>query len=543
MKDLENVAGYIIAPCGSGKTIMTVKGIIGVKKCIICCPSRQIQNQWYNTLLREQVFEESEIHIIGGAGTTDPNEISTLFENERFCIITTYMSSHLLIPYITSEIDGCIFDEVHHMAGKVTSDEVGEGRTRKLMLKVHELGIKRLSLTYTPRFISNETDKDIEIISMDDDDIFGKKIGELKIRDLIKKGVLPDYRLWMLRDEASKGKGIIGKAECILEAWGATEIIRGTEKHILDHLIIFTQDNSEAKEMETFLKQKTSNTLIMRVEEGDKLEGPIRDFTNAQRAILINCLVLNEGVDIPVANAVVITYPKQSRGQITQMVLRAGRWYEGKSIFHIIIPTLEEEDLSGFEEVLSSLASCDDQISDEIVLRSKSSVKPSDPIPHSETYDIVPECIMIEEFEADQEQIRKCFTNIRKNLFSRKESKKIQEYCVEKSIDTSIKYALIRNEFPEWPEDPRQKNITWYDYLHPKSHEKITPSDFVQRILEPNNLRVGYLYDKWRSSQSPDTILMLPSVQHITDGFFGSEYINFNIIREKFSKKVISRSR
>jgi len=537
MADSDNRAGYVIAPCGSGKTIMSSKGIRGVKKCVICCPSKQIQNQWIATLLAEGIFTEAQIHIVGGAGTTDPSIIRTIFEEEAFCVISTYMSSHLLID-ILEDLELLVLDEAHHMVGIVARDEKGEGRTRRLMLKASDLGVKRLSLTYTPRFIAEDR-TDAEYITMDDN-IFGKKIAELKIRDLIRKGVLPDYRLWTLRDEARKGSGIIGKAECILEAWGSTEIIRGEEKHILHHLVVFTSTTQEAKDLECFFRAKT-DTLVLRVKEGDKLEDPIAQFTAASRAILVNCFVLNEGVDIPIANAVAITYPKQSRGQITQMILRAGRWYEGKSVFHVLIPTLGDEDLSGFEEVLSALASCDEQIRDEIVLRTKPDIKPSDPLPPSpETGDTLPECIMIEEFEADQEEIKRGFTNIRKNLFPAKESRRIQELCIDKGIDTSIEYSMsLRIQIPELPEDPKPKGCSWYDYLHP-SVERIQVQVFVKDILEPNHLRVGHKYDEWIGVQPSDIRMKLPSVQNINDGYFGTD-TNYNGLLEKFGKKVSGR--
>lgn len=546
MADAENTAGYVIAPCGSGKTIMSSKGIRGVKKCVICAPSKQIQNQWLATLLGEGIFTESQIHIVGGGGTTDPSRIRAIFEGDAFCVISTYMSSHLLVDIITAGLELLVLDEAHHMAGIVARDEKGEGRTRRLMLKASDLGVKRLSLTYTPRFIADDGCTDGEYLTMDDDSIFGKKIAELKIRDLIRQGVLPDYRIWTLRDEAKNGAGIIGKAECILEAWEATEIVRGEEKHILHHLIVFALTTQEAKDLEQHFKAKTTCTLVLRVEEGDKLEDPIAQFTSAPRAILVNCFVLNEGVDIPIANAVAITYPKQSRGQITQMVLRAGRWCEEKSVFHVLIPTLGDEDLSGFEEVLSALASCDEQIRDEILRRTTPDVKPSDSLAHSpETGDILPECIMIEEFEADQEEIKRCFMNIRKNLFPAKVSRRIQELCIEKGVDTSVEYALLRLDIPELPEDPRPKGVLWYDYLHPmRFHDiRLTGSDFVKTILEPNNLRVGHSYDEWRGAQQMDVIAILPSVQHITDGFFGKDDTNFNTLREKFGKKVIGRGR
>ena len=549
MTDPNQKAGYVIAPCGSGKTIMSCKGIIGIKTCIVLCPSKQIQNQWQSTLIAEQVFNESDIYIVGGAGTTNPDTIREIMSKDTFAIISTYMSSHLLVDSIHPTIELLIPDEAHHMAGKVPTEENGEGRTRRLMLKASELGIKRLSLTYTPRFIVRDVNTHDKYLTMDDDSIFGKKIAELKIRDLIRKGVLPDYRLWTLRDESKKGSGIIGKAECILEAWEATEFVRTKEnskqeQYMLHHLIIFASTTEQAKDLEEFFKAKTIDTVVLRVEEGDKLETPIEQFTVAPRAILINCFVLNEGVDIPIANAVAITYPKQSRGQITQMILRAGRWYEGKSIFHVLIPTLGDEDLSGFEEVLSALASCDEQIRDEIILLSRSKCDTSDSSNNnSSDFDAEPESIMIDEFEAELEEIKQCFTNIRKNLFPARESRRIQEICMEKGIDTSIDYFQFRKEIPELPEDPRPKGVLWYNYLHPISNIKLTPSDFVQTILNPNNLHVSHVYDKWLEEQLPENKDMLPTVQYITDGLFGADYTNFNTLIQRFSKKIVGRGR
>ena len=541
--DSTNRAGYVIAPCGSGKTIMSAKGFRGLKKVIICCPSKQIQNQWRNTLITESVFADSDIHFVGGTGTTDLEAIRHILRQESYCIVSTYMSSHLLVDSITPATEMLVLDEAHHMAGIVAKDEKGEGRTRRLMVKASELEIKRLSLTYTPRIIHDDGGTDVDYLTMDDDAIFGSKIAELKIRDLIRKGVLPDYRLWTLRDEARKGTGIIGKAECILEAWNATEIIRGEEKHILHHLIVFASTTQEAKDLERFFKAKTSD-VILRVEEGDKLEVPLQQFADAKRAILVNCFVLNEGVDIPCVNAVAITYPKQSRGQITQMVLRAGRWFEGKPVFHVLIPTLGDEDLTGFEEVLSALASCDEQIRDEIVLRSAVGVKPSDPLPSNpDSSDTPPECIMIEEFEANEEDIKRCFTNIRKNLFPARESRRIQEFCIEKGWDTSVEYSIRRIAIPELPEDPKPKNITWFDYLHPRYGERLSPSDFVKTILVPNNLRVVRTYEEWLGLQPSDVITRLPTVQHIIDGFFGKDDTNFTMLCEKFAKKVTGRGR
>ena len=533
-------AGFIVAPCGSGKTLMACKGIKGIKRTIICCPSNQIQNQWTSTLISEGIFTDKQILVMGSNGTTNKDVIRQFMQKESYCIITTYMSSNLLIDILTVNTQLIVLDEAHHLADILGKEDEGEGKTRRLMMKAVELQVKRLSLTFTPRILRNDDNLDIEYSSMDDTTIFGSQITELKIRDLIKKGVLPDYRLWSLRDASKKGGGILGKADCILEAWEATEFVRGEEKHILHHLIVFASTNDEAKQLETYFSKKTTETLVICVKGGDKLQESIRKFSETKRAIIVNCKVLGEGVDIPIANAVAVTYPKHSRGEITQMILRAGRWYEGKPVFHILLPILDDEDMSGFEEVLTSLASCDDQLRDEVILRATKLVTSEENPQTPGDAGAVSECIMIDDYDGSNiEEIRKCFVNIRKNLFPSRESKRIQELCIEKGVDTSIEYVMtLRTQIPELPEDPKPKSSTWYDYLHPTLVERIQVQVFVKDVLEHNNLRVGHKYDEWLGVQPSDVRMKLPSVQHINDGYFGTEYTNYNGLLEKFGKKV-----
>jgi superfamily II DNA or RNA helicase len=317
-------------------------------------------------------------------------------------------------------------------------------------------------------------------------------------------------------------------------------MIRGVEEHILHHLIVFASTNDEAKQLETYFVDKTKDTLILCVKGGDKLDEPIHRFSEAKRAIIVNCKVLGEGVDIPIANAVAVTYPKHSRGEITQMLLRAGRWYGGKSIFHILLPVLDDDDMSGFEDVLTTLASCDEQLRDEVILRANKPAVCEEKPQITGDSGTVAECIMIDDYDGSNiEEIRKCFINIKKNLFPLRESKRIQKLCIDKGIDTSIEYSMtLQKEIPELPEDPKPKNSTWYDYLHPRLIERIQVQAFVKDVLEPNSLRVGHKYDEWLKVQPSDVKMKLPSVQHINDGYFSTEYMNFNGLLEKFGKKV-----
>jgi len=451
-----------------------------------------------------------------------------------FCIITTYRSSNLLSEFI-KDIELIVLDEAHHMAGVVAGDDESIGITRVLMKKAVDLGIKRLSLTFTPRIIHVE-ETESKYMSMDDTCIFGPIIAELKLRDLIEAGVLPDYRLWMLRDKALKGTGVIAKAECLLNAWRAKEIVREKEVFILHHLIVFAATLEDARNTAKFLRDCVDDSSrVFYLEGGDNVEVILREFSLAPRAILVNCFVLNEGVDIPVANAVSIIYPKQSRGQITQMVLRAGRWADGKSLFHILLPILGDEDTTGFEEVMTALASHDERIRDEIWVRSQHLLENAEIRAFDFEQEIRPEIVVWDEYEADPEKIRQGFDNVRKRVFPTNTRGQIRTLCLNRGIDTSVDYRQdLREENPNLPENPCFSGETWFDFLHPNRQWRMDPNEFVNIILVPKSLFIGSVYDEWRGVQSTDFIARLPSVQHINDGYFGPEYTDFKGLVEKF---------
>ena len=546
--DSKNQAGYIIAPCGSGKTHMVGEGMkrAEIKRCIVCCPSNQIQQQWAIEMQCIGLYSCDDILLIGSTGTTQEDTVLEFMKKDQYCIITTYMSSKLLVPLVNETAQIIVLDEAHHLAGVVAQDDNGEGITRKLMVTAVEKDIKRLSLTFTPRIICADGNSETNFLTMDDDNVFGTKIAELKLRQLIRKGILPDYRVWTLRDSTSKGTGIVGKAESILEAWSATEFIRGEDKHILHHLIIFTSTNEEAKQLETYYKLKVNDTIVLRVQAGDNIKQALERFQLAERAIIINCKVLGEGVDIPIANSVAITYPKHAKGEITQMVLRAGRWYENKPLFHILLPIMDDNDMSGFEDVLTALASCDELVRDEIVFRASGLEKEGTTMSRNDTNigEVLPECIMIDEYSGtDLNDIKLCFSNIRRNIFPSKETKRIQELCIEKGIDTQLEYEILRTHFPDLPADPRFKNQTWYDFLHPRMTKKISIRDFVHTILEKNNLRMASTYEAWRVILNDEERESIPSVGHINNGYFGCDDTNFNRLIEKYGTKIIRRTR
>ena len=578
-------AGTLLAPCGSGKTIMTTKAIHEIKRIIICVPSHTIQSQWVGALCsptppshREDAtshgshgvhhaFQSDDILLLGGQGTNDLPTIRDWMERDTFCLLVPYASSHHLVDLLTPHVQLIVLDEAHHMAGIVMSEERQEreetqkhiGITRLLMKRAVELHIKRLSLTFTPRILYSD-DRDLEFMSMDNAAIFGHPIAELNLRKLIQQGILPDYRIWTLRDEARAGTGIIGMAECLLEAWGVTELVRNMkqphaprmEQPLLHHMIIFAATNDEAARLADYLRERlqhangNEDTRVFCVKGGQSKETAkaIRDFEDASRAILVNCRVLGEGVDIPKANAAAITYAKHAMGDITQMILRPGRWSQGKPLFHMLFPILDEEDMSGFQNVLTALASSDTSIRDEILLRAQPPA--ADVIPDPSPY--MPsaagesvERILIDDMDgADVERIRACFQRTRQAVFSVYDSRQIQALCLEKGVDTSVEYHTVLRPHTDLPEYPRPRGVTWYDYLHPRASrgDRMLAPIFVKEVLEAHRISIAEAYTAWRETQPPSVRDMVPSVQHILDGYFGADMVSFNDLLVRYGSSL-----
>jgi superfamily II DNA or RNA helicase len=501
----DEIAGQLIAPCGSGKTVMTCNAIQQLKKIVICVPSFRVQTQWFQTINKKDCL------CVGGKSDNWDLIVKKLNSSE-FCIITTYASCKKLVDVLPSQIDIIVFDEAHHMVGLVSDDkEKGSGITRVLLKTLVYKKLKRLFLTFTPKDADIE-DEDTMVMSMNDEEVFGKVFCEVKLRNLIQRGILPDYNIWAL---SSEGTGLAGKLEQLLLAWNSNQI---------HHLIVFVKDLVEKEEVKRFLHKET-DSLILSIEDQSDPDKVIEQYSRASRAILVDCKRLGEGVDIPISDSVAILYSKESIVEIVQMVLRAGRWYKNKSVFHILLPHTIDEDMSGIQNVLYRLAMYDEALRGELLLTSTSKSEENKDIVYD--FGISNNHIQYEILNSsDYERMKECFGNIRAKLVNKTNKKEIQKLCIQRNIRTSKDYDDFRKELPHLPEDPKFSGTTWFDFLNPNVEKML-----IQRLVDivvQNNKKLPTDYCDWHITVN------LPSLQEIRDGYFG-EQTNFLEIIEKFS--------
>ena len=125
-------------------------------------------------------------------------------------------------------------------------------------------------------------------------------------------------------------------------------------------------------------------------------------------------------------------------------------------------------------------------------------------------------------------------------MYLRKEyvsgNKGVREYCVDKGIDSSFEYAEHRKTETRisLPCDlPCQSNETVYAFLHPNA-SCMQKSEFIN-VLKMHDLSTSQKYESWRTgivSSSSSSSSQYPSIQHISDGYFGPNDTNFNTFVE-----------
>lgn len=556
----EQEAAVFISPCGTGKTRMSIESLKRIRqpfKLIVCCPTQHIQYQWYKEICLHGLFEKSEITCVGVSGTTSIDEIHRISSRESWCIITTYMSSNLLVDGLNMSTPPTfvIFDEAHHMSGYVGTrpDPEGhcQGKTRMFLRYAVENHLKRLFLTYTPKhydaMIEDET-----LYSMENSNIFGEIIVNITLRHCISLGILPDYTIHHLYNDGCNDTLTISydrKADAIIKAWNQTHIIEHKEQYILHHMIVFVATIEDIQNMVKYLKRYIHNdTCIIPVYQHSDVGICIDEYTTSPRSILVNCYILGEGVDVPITNAVAFMYPKQSPIQIIQMMLRGGRWYQDKPIFHVLLPTSSQDDMSGYFNVLLALAQNDPVIFNDICQFasdqfSRNRVNDSNESPQTleEFINTEPHRIKINTYQSSQEQIIEFYKSLRKQVVCHYSSREVQKLCQSKQIKSSFEYIRLREDIPELPERPL-RGKTWFDFLNPYT-SKITREEFCD-LLKAQDIQSVLKYEDFRQCHNLLEDVDLPSLQNINDGYFDESIRNFNdVLDVKQSRKSKRKKR
>jgi superfamily II DNA or RNA helicase len=420
--------GQLIMACGTGKTLVSqrVAERLDASRTIVLVPSlgllAQSLREW--TTNAEASFEWlcvcSDETVPAGLDapvehtadlavpvTTNPAEIAKfLRRRSRLVVFATYQSSQRVALAQTEPrvppFDLAIGDEAHRCAGRVTSEfatVLGDDAIRAR---------KRLFMTATPRTFTpglqaRARQAGVDIVSMDDETMFGPVLHRLSFAAAIDRDLLTDYRVVVAGVDDATILNMVRDGQIVATDDGLDTDARSLAAHVvvakatrdfdLHRVITFHSRVARARQFATDHSrvtawlpddQRPSGHVHCDYVSGDMPTGmrsarldALRHIENGERAILANARCLTEGIDVPTLDGVAFIDPRRSQVDIVQAVGRAIRRSDTKTTGTVIVPVfvssaedpeaaLNGSDFAPVWSVLNALRSHDEMLGEAI---------------------------------------------------------------------------------------------------------------------------------------------------------------------------------
>ena len=302
-----------------------------------------------------------------------------------------------------------ICDEAHRCAGRSTKRDaqpLSDGFLR---------ASRRLFLTATPRPLGAKRDKEGELLavaSMDDQALFGRVAYRLAYSDAVARRIVAPLKLvfldltklaeeYRLAPQPASSLVALGDAGGDVASRELAELSAALldchRQHGVRTAFAFCANNARAAELERVARRSLAAHGVALGRVSGRMSAPARaqvldpvrraassplpaEPGNGSMAIVTNCRVLGEGVDLPAVDLVVFADAKQrcvqdqppsslahcasthpaacacardrSHVDILQCMGRASRLSPGKEYGHVLVP-MAEEDESAFEAAVS----------------------------------------------------------------------------------------------------------------------------------------------------------------------------------------------
>jgi superfamily II DNA or RNA helicase len=396
--------GQLIMACGTGKTLtgLWIDERLNSNLTLVLLPSLLLLSktltEWlthckepfsYLPVCSDDTVAKSEDAInlstaeLSFPTTTDADDIAKFVQGKgRKVIFSTYQSSEKIAEafqlYNLKAIDLVIADEAHRCAGKADS-------AYSTVLDNQQLpAAKRLFMTATPRifqsaFKKKASDSGVEVMSMDDEAVFGSVLHKLSFGEAIEQDLLTDYQVVVVGINNSSYSAMIDERKLVKTDTDIHSDAQSLASHIglakaiknydLRRVISFHSRVSSAHDFANQLPEviewmpseaKPDGELLtnhvsgaMPTNERNRNLQALGNITDDQRYILSNARCLSEGVDVPALDGVAFIDPRNSEIDIVQAVGRAIRLSKGKALGSIVIPVFIE-DHEDPDEVLNS---------------------------------------------------------------------------------------------------------------------------------------------------------------------------------------------
>ncbi|WP_405835075.1 Helicase associated domain protein [Streptomyces sp. NBC_01518] len=380
--------GQVHAACGAGKTIIaaaSAKRLVPKGRVLVLVPTLDLLAQtvkaWHDAGHKGPAVavcslqDDPELWDLRVRSTTNPVQLALWHGQGPVTIYATYASLGVLAEAFEgvygqqlAPVDLAVVDEAHRTSGSMG----------KAWADVHDQRVipahRRLYLTATPRIWEERLDREVAegvrdplpremAASMDDEKVFGPVLYKLSLASAVSRGLLARYQIIVLelKDPVVTPERLMGEERRSEEVRGQrlgalqAALLHTMAQHNLSTCITFHHRTIEAQAYAEGLERVAAKLHADRPETypaaiwadwlcgehvPERRRGVLGSFgSTAQRAVLSNCRVLGEGVDIRSVDSVALLDPKGAPHDIVQAIGRALRQKPGQGkLASLIVP-------------------------------------------------------------------------------------------------------------------------------------------------------------------------------------------------------------
>ncbi|MEU2415969.1 Helicase associated domain protein [Streptomyces sp. NPDC048209] len=385
---VNGLRGQVHAACGTGKTIIaatSAKRIVPKGRILVLVPTLDLLTQtvraWRGAghagpaVAVCSLTDDPELWNLKVRSTTNPVQLALWHSAGPVTIFGTYASLGVLAEAFEgaygqqlAPMDLAVVDEAHRTSGSMG----------KAWADVHNQGVipshRRLYLTATPRIWEERLNRDVAegvrdplpremAASMDDERVFGPVLYKLSLASAVSRKLLARYQIIVLelQDPVVTPERLMGEERRSEEVRGQrlgalqAALLHTMEQHNLQTCITFHHRTIEAAAYAEGLERVAKRLHADQPEKypaevwadwlcGEHVPERRRDVlgqfgSTARRAVLSNCRVLGEGVDIRAVDSVALLDPKGAPHDIVQAIGRALRQKPGQGkLASLIVP-------------------------------------------------------------------------------------------------------------------------------------------------------------------------------------------------------------
>lgn len=384
----DGLRGQVHAACGTGKTFIaaaSAKQLVPKGRKLVLVPTLDLLSQtvkaWHEVGQRGPAVavcslqDDPELWNLRVRSTTNPVQLALWHGQGPVTIYATYASLGVLAEAFEgvygqqlAPMDLAVVDEAHRTSGSMG----------KAWADIHDQNVvpayRRLYLTATPRIWEERLNREVAegmrdplpremAASMDDEKIFGPVLYKLSLASAVSRGLLARYQIIVLelQDPVVTPERLMGEKRHTEEVRGQrlgalqAALLHTMAQHDLSTCITFHHRTIEAQAYAEGLERVAARLHADQPESypariwadwlcGEHVPEHRREVlgsfgSTAKRAVLSNCRVLGEGVDIRSVDSVALLDPKGAPHDIVQAIGRALRQKPGQGkLASLIVP-------------------------------------------------------------------------------------------------------------------------------------------------------------------------------------------------------------